>query len=825
MPEMIKEAKKTAIKLSENTFSVEFDMLNGWKPRPDMKNPFPLIIEDELSHFLEKKQDWIYRGFTPSNTYELHAELSGDHSYTVSGNNLKFYKQLLKQDILKNRAHIMPKHRPSVFQPQVEFDSCFESGNLAYCFRSEERAFVLFLRIDTNTKGHTQWFNFGVRSDDDMVATFTIMNMSKSNSIFANGGKPVWSTGDDNWQPVEQASYRKVSGIDRARWFPSEEYRQVSSLKFSFALKKHQKVFFAYSVPYTFGHLQRRLQVYKQFCKVESLCSSASGLDVPLLKFPCRKGNNSPVIFVTGRIHPGEASSSHMVEGMIDFLCSSSIEANYLLDAVEVRVVPMINVDGVVCGNFRTGLSGDDLNRRYLKTNPLLHSVINAVKQQVSEIQSSKNRKVFAFLDLHGHSTKPNIFTYGPDIETTNKHFIASRYYVKQLSSLLSYFRADQCSWKVPPYKRSTARWVMLHKFGINLVFTVEASTAARTSAFGSLVHFSPSDYRQSGQCLMRAMATVFRLLAGEIKVAPSDIASFMAGVEEAGRSDSEDDIEDFQGMEKMFIQKKMENIVNYDKRKITKGIKKLVTPRKATKTKKKNNEILKASRLGKSEDIYQKRDITLDLLSPTRKPTRATFTSVSAAQSKLAENPQHVKLELVGRKCSIVKGRVEIVPTKRNKQLEPKSVNRLAMINQAILARLIRNKESKTEEAKRAPYSTNLKSQQLSSKFSSHLHENYFPKHSKLPSMKSFDQDNLQTVQELRNKMSRFRTLDSQKNVKETAKSQLAMQEKASLDHNILLSQVAFKFDKSETRCPEKKAVVSKKVLLCSGFPSWSKR
>ena len=34
---------------------------------------------------------------------------------------------------------------------------------------------------------------------------------------------------------------------------------------------------------------------------------------------------------------------------------------------MNILIVPMINVDGVVCGNYRTGLAGKDLNRMYGK--------------------------------------------------------------------------------------------------------------------------------------------------------------------------------------------------------------------------------------------------------------------------------------------------------------------------------------------------------------------------------------------------------------------------------------------------------------------------
>lgn len=41
-------------------------------------------------------------------------------------------------------------------QPSLQFDSVFESGNLAVALRSSECEYDLILQNDINTKGHTQ---------------------------------------------------------------------------------------------------------------------------------------------------------------------------------------------------------------------------------------------------------------------------------------------------------------------------------------------------------------------------------------------------------------------------------------------------------------------------------------------------------------------------------------------------------------------------------------------------------------------------------------------------------------------------------------------
>lgn len=55
--------------------------------------------------------------------------------------------------------------------------------------------------------------------------------------------------------------------------------------------------------------------------------------------------------------------SSYVMHGVIDFLVSENKEAIILRNKYIFKIVPMVNPDGVIYGNFRCNLSGADLNR------------------------------------------------------------------------------------------------------------------------------------------------------------------------------------------------------------------------------------------------------------------------------------------------------------------------------------------------------------------------------------------------------------------------------------------------------------------------------
>lgn len=51
-----------------------------------------------------------------------------------------------------------------------------------------------------------------------------------------------------------------------------------------------------------------------------------------------------------------------------------------LLARYTFKIFPMINVDGVIYGNFRCDIAGFDLNRNWRKPDKLLHPQVAAIK-------------------------------------------------------------------------------------------------------------------------------------------------------------------------------------------------------------------------------------------------------------------------------------------------------------------------------------------------------------------------------------------------------------------------------------------------------------
>lgn len=53
-----------------------------------------------------------------------------------------------------------------------------------------------------------------------------------------------------------------------------------------------------------------------------------------------------------------------MMKGVLDYLGSDTLQAAALREKFVFKIVPMLNPDGVIVGNYRCSLAGSDLNRQ-----------------------------------------------------------------------------------------------------------------------------------------------------------------------------------------------------------------------------------------------------------------------------------------------------------------------------------------------------------------------------------------------------------------------------------------------------------------------------
>ena len=180
---------------------------------------------------------------------------------------------------------------------------------------------------------------------------------------------------------------------------------------------------------------------------------------------------NKKGIVLLARQHPGETVGSWMIKGAYEFLMGFNEEAKYLRDNYIIKVIPMVNVDGVISGNSRTSLSGCDLNRRWINPDEYIHPEIYYLKELITNFKKSVN--IEYIIDFHGHFGIFNSFFYGNNDNSKIKYCKYFPFVCGKISDIISF---EKSSFAMPRSKNGTARINLFDELGIENIFTLETS-------------------------------------------------------------------------------------------------------------------------------------------------------------------------------------------------------------------------------------------------------------------------------------------------------------------------------------------------------------
>jgi hypothetical protein len=489
-------------------------MIFGWIPKSLKSNgPVPLKYWNRDFPASQGGLKTVYFGYCPKDSYSMHSEFKAKdpaYSYDFSNPLSSAYA------FISRKYNRLPDSRPFTGmapdcpQESLHFDSFFECGNLDRAVMVSRDEYDLYVRPDSNSGGHFQWFYFKVSNvQSPRQVRFNILNLARKRSLYDSGKRPYSATqSGGQWRPSGKNIQYGPSKINRL--FIST--RRYYCLSFDFKLSDSNEVYmFAELPPYS---LTKQLSFLRELqatscegctVRLDTLCYSLSGLEVPLvtisdLRFP---SVTKQIMLIVGRVHPGEVVASLIIEGMLRYLSSSDPDAVIMRQRLEIRVVPMLNPDGVVMGNSRTSISGSDLNRRYLKPDPQAHVEVWSLK----ELISAQRDKMFAFIDVHGHSTKKGAFLYGPQFALHNDQYYLSRVVPKLMSEQTEMFRYFSCKFRVSKPKRRAARAVVAKEFGVAYSYTFENSFHCYLNEQRQTVMLTQTDYLYLGELLIKALS------------------------------------------------------------------------------------------------------------------------------------------------------------------------------------------------------------------------------------------------------------------------------------------------------------------------------
>jgi murein tripeptide amidase MpaA len=190
----------------------------------------------------------------------------------------------------------------------------------------------------------------------------------------------------------------------------------IVSPRFPNFLGDEDTYYFAYSFPYSYSQLQEYLSDLSlrslPFFTRELLGYSIEKRRIECLTITDERGTSDTsykkTVCITARVHPGESPASWVCQGIIEFLTSDHPKAIALRKGVCFKIMPMLNPDGVVLGNYRASSLGFDLNRYWKCPSLQHHPEIFYVKELFTRIQKTGN--INLYLDIHAHSSLANTF-------------------------------------------------------------------------------------------------------------------------------------------------------------------------------------------------------------------------------------------------------------------------------------------------------------------------------------------------------------------------------------------------------------------------------
>ena len=306
----------------------------------------------------------------------------------------------------------------------------------------------------------------------------------------------------------------------------NKEEMKYHTLTFSFDFSNintnEKYVYFAYCYPYSFTQLCKYLSSlnnYKDILRLDD--QFGRSLEGNLLYIliitdftdSFDKLADKKAIIFTSRVHPGESNGSYVIQGVIDFLLSNDPSAKNLRKNFIFKIIPMLNPDGVIRGNFRMNILGKDLNRMWDEpVKNICPTIFNAIEMIKKTLNS---RDIYFFCDFHGHSNKNNFFLYSCKhksdyLQLDEKTFIKNpqknklTYYELIFQNILNqennFLDEYSCSNKILQSKMQTSRAILKNIFNVDFSYCLESSIASMRTKEGILIPFTINQYKKIGR-------------------------------------------------------------------------------------------------------------------------------------------------------------------------------------------------------------------------------------------------------------------------------------------------------------------------------------
>ena len=488
------------------------------------------ITYDFLKNFLnlrspyqKNKDNFIYKNFDDDLTFNSKFE-SGNLRMAIKHNNNE-YDLIIRPEtncirnyqwfhfsVIENKKLINPIVKFNIinltknsilFNENVRvlcyYDNCFnrDTHNIFY-YENKIPNYNDKRLINNNNNIHNIQLN--QNNNNNLIISFSNNLFYNINTKTNSFNKDIFNNNNENSDNENNQEFKP--------------FKSFNSLSFSFDFSKIKSspkiIYFSYCYPYTYTHLNNffsNLIPFKNYLRFENLGQTLLNRNLHMLIITDFNDSfenlaKKSCIFITGRVHPGESNSSFVVQGLIEFLLSNDNIADRLRKNYIFKIIPMLNPDGVIFGNFRMNIEGKDLNRTWndynLEINPTICYCHNVIQKTLN------SREIFLYCDFHGHSNKNNFFIYSCKIKNEKRKFteLILPYLYKFENDI---FDKKSCVDKIAPDKINTGRAVLKTKYNIDFSYCLESSMGCYRTQNG-IFPFTIEDYKKIGKDFCKAL-------------------------------------------------------------------------------------------------------------------------------------------------------------------------------------------------------------------------------------------------------------------------------------------------------------------------------
>jgi hypothetical protein len=331
-------------------------------------------------------------------------------------------------------------HGENLSYNRYGFSEAFDSGRLGTIRPVGAGNYDLTLRVSPLGKQHSAWLNFFINNSRRSI-TINILNVYNIGEFTRSPPSQfVYSCDGVTWQRITNASLR--SGTFRfQKRFPCSPVQVATYF------------------PYPYSAIEQYVENKRAnpFVNITTLGLSVQGRDIRMLELTNWNINESikRQVFMVGRQHPGETSSTYIYEGVIDYVLMNTS----ILDRFHFYLVPAANPDGIYLGNTREQSQGLDPNRGW-NSNRVQETMI--VRQALDRIDAL--HPIDFFLDNHGYA--------GGEVTSQVLYCGKNASRLWDIFTRITVYKA----WNDTRADSSYARGYACNVLGIDPVFVIESS-------------------------------------------------------------------------------------------------------------------------------------------------------------------------------------------------------------------------------------------------------------------------------------------------------------------------------------------------------------